>query len=529
VECLDANAVVAFFQSRLPEAEQESAEEHLASCAACRRVLAEYAAMAPAADVGEPSDVSEPNDEHEVAPQKDWRNVPDDHDRSEGRIDLGHRIAQAQAAKRIGTVLCGKWKIERLIGIGGMAQVFMATHRNGRSVAVKVMRPELAVEPLVVERFLREGYVANKVGHPGAVAILDDDITPEGAPFLVMEFLHGKTLSERLRDEGRLPLVDVVRVVDAVLDVLAAAHDQGIVHRDIKPDNLFETAEGEVKVLDFGIARLRTGIRSQGRTQSGLTLGTIGYMSPEQARGQGDAVDARSDLWSAAATLYALATGHSLHEAPTTNESLLLAMTKRVPPIQTLAPELPPAIAALLDTALAFDKEKRFVDARAMQEALRSASLTAQASVPPSPRWLAQSLGQSSQSGMATASTKSARRAWSAAVVAIGLGAAVVALVAEAARRPVALSQVASPTAPTLASSAEVEQGAQGAVSPPAHEEPSAVAAVTATLVDAAPAPVLAHRSPSGVHAAKPPPSSLPDAAATASAAPYRDPLGSRR
>ncbi len=358
--CLDENTIVAFFESRLEDGARARADEHLASCRACRDLLAAYAAMAPVPNV--------------TAPMQPGASVPASAplNRDE-RADIGRRVAQAQAARRIGTTLCGKWTLERLIGIGGMAQVFQATHRNGRAVAVKVMRPELAVEPLFVERFLREGYVANKVDHPGAVAILDDDLASDGAPFLVMELLRGRTLASRLRETGCLPVADALRVVASVLDVLAAAHDKGIVHRDIKPENLFETEGGDTKVLDFGIARLRDGMGQRGNTEGGVTMGTLGYMPPEQARGQGDALDARSDLWAVGATLLTLTTGLTLHDAATPNEALLLAMTAPIRPVQTLAPGLPSAVAALLDTALAFDKAARFTDARAMRQAVEGA------------------------------------------------------------------------------------------------------------------------------------------------------------
>ncbi len=169
---------------------------------------------------------------------------------------------------------------------------------------------------------------------------------------------------------------EALDAVDQALDVLAAAHAKGIVHRDIKPDNLFVTTNGVIKVLDFGIARLLDRMKDQKATRSGFTMGTIGFMSPEQARGQVDRVDARSDVWSAGATLYMLLTGRMVHEAETTNETLLLAMTEAVPPVRLRSPALPNEVARILDRALAFDPADRFADARAMQRAMRDVAGT---------------------------------------------------------------------------------------------------------------------------------------------------------
>jgi serine/threonine-protein kinase len=252
-----------------------------------------------------------------------------------------------------------------------MAQVFAARHRNGRPVAVKMMRPELAVEPVLVQRFLREAYAANRVAHPGAVAVHDDDKTDDGVPFLVMDLLEGMTLRDGLVVSGPFDVAKSVRIIVQVLDVLVAAHEKGIVHRDIKPENLFETSSGEVRVLDFGIARLMEA--TEGMTQSGVTMGTIGYMAPEQARGLAGQVDARSDLWAVGATMFNLLTGRAVHEASSQNEMLLLAMTAQVPPVRSLAPWIPHGLGEVLDKALAFDKEARWPDARAMRDALRCA------------------------------------------------------------------------------------------------------------------------------------------------------------
>jgi eukaryotic-like serine/threonine-protein kinase len=280
------------------------------------------------------------------------------------------RTHRAQA--RIGQVLCGKWKIDSLIGAGGMAAVFAATHRNGKKVALKVLHPDLSADQDTKTRFLREGYLANKVEHRGCVSILDDATAEDGSVLLVMELLAGETLARRSERSGnRLPVAEIVTFGDQLLDVLAAAHDKGIIHRDIKPENLFVTTEGVLKVFDFGLARLRE--KSINPTVSGSVMGTPAFMSPEQAMGKASKMDFRTDIFSVGATMYTLLTGRLIHQAPTVTEILLLLVTQPVAPIATVMPNIPPALGQVIDRALAFNIEERWPDARSMQAALRAA------------------------------------------------------------------------------------------------------------------------------------------------------------
>lgn len=278
-----------------------------------------------------------------------------------------------RAKARVGSVLRGKWRIDSLLGIGGMAAVYEGTHRNGKRGAIKMLHLEHSTDADTRTRFLREGYVANTVNHPGAVSVFDDDVAEDGSVFIVMELLIGKTLEElsQSRPDKRLGLLETMRLTDKLLDVLAAAHDKGIVHRDLKPDNVFVTNEGELKVLDFGIARMRDVQASAKMTKTGSAMGTPAFMPPEQALGEWNRVDGRADLWAVGATMFTMTTGRFVHEADTLNQLLLKAMTQPSPLIRTVLPGLPADVADPIDKALAFDPNERFPNARAMQAAVR--------------------------------------------------------------------------------------------------------------------------------------------------------------
>jgi serine/threonine-protein kinase len=270
------------------------------------------------------------------------------------------------AENRIGTVLGGKYAVERLLGIGGMAAVYCARDRTGRKFALKVLHPSIAEMPDMRRRFLREGYVANAIKHPGAIKVLDSDDGQDGEPFLVMELLRGRTLEDEKFSTRRALIVTA-----KLLDVLASAHAEGLIHRDIKPDNVFITESGELKVLDFGIARLRRelGESTQLSTRDGTLMGTPGFMAPEQAVGRQDAVDSRSDLFAVGATLFHLLTGRPIFEG-TPNAVLILTATRQCPPIRDVLPNVPSSIAHVVDKALAFDSNTRWPDAASMRDAV---------------------------------------------------------------------------------------------------------------------------------------------------------------
>jgi len=274
----------------------------------------------------------------------------------------------AQCLAKVGMTLSGKWHLERLVGVGGMASVYAARHRNGAQRAIKLLHPEYSLIPDLRGRFLREAYITNRVAHAGVVPVLDDGVDDSGTPFLVMELLLGQTLAQRaVLLEGRLPRDAVILLAKATLSILEAAHAQGIVHRDVKPDNLFWTASRELKLLDFGIARVREHARM---TRSGLPLGTPGFMAPEQARDRADEIDGRTDLWAVGATMFTLLTGNSVHAGESESDRILEAATRPVRSLGHDMPNLNPALISLVDCALSFDPRQRFADASAMREAI---------------------------------------------------------------------------------------------------------------------------------------------------------------
>ncbi len=272
--------------------------------------------------------------------------------------------------RRVGTLIKGKWTVESLLGVGGMASVYAASHRNGQRAALKVLHNDFARDKTICERFLREGYVSNKIGHPACVAVLDDDRTDDDAPFLVMELLEGGTVRDLWKKSGRrLGIPQSLQISDDVLDCLVACHAIGVIHRDLKPANIFVTNAGVTKVLDFGVAQMRSATSE--RTATGTALGTPAYMSPEQAMGLVDQLDGRADLFSVGAMIHALTTGHRINNGRTENEALVMAATTPVPSVARIAPDLPVELISLIDKSLAWDRRNRFADARQMQEAVR--------------------------------------------------------------------------------------------------------------------------------------------------------------
>lgn len=276
----------------------------------------------------------------------------------------------AVARERIGYVLKDRWKLDEVIGVGGMAAVYAARHRNGARVAIKLLHGPLSEDAVVRERFLREAYLANSLEHPGTVHVLDDDADPKFGPYLVMELLEGSSVLELLDRGVVFDVGGALDIADQTLDVLATAHDKGIVHRDLKPANLFICRDGVVKVLDFGIARV---LESSGArlTRTGVPLGTPAYMAPEQARGLGREADGRADLYALGATLFRILSGRHVHVGRGA-EQIAKVATTRAPSLREAAPQLPPLVCAVIDRSLEFELDRRYGSAREMQADVRA-------------------------------------------------------------------------------------------------------------------------------------------------------------
>lgn len=279
---------------------------------------------------------------------------------------------RAIVEKRIGSTVRDRYRLDRLLGVGGMAAVYRGVDGDGHTVAVKILHPSLAPSASTSARFLKEASVANAIDHPGVVRVLDSDRTPDGA-FLVMELLEGESVDVRSAETGgRLPIAEVCDIALAILGVLEAAHARGIIHRDIKPPNVFLTNTNEVKILDFGIARMHEGPDAI-VTQAGAAMGTPAYMPPEQAQGLTHEIDPRTDLWAVGAMMFTLITNEYVHQAETPQRLLEYAVTRPARPILSLVPTVPTRLARVIDRALAFDKKERFASAAEMRAAIERA------------------------------------------------------------------------------------------------------------------------------------------------------------
>ncbi len=289
-----------------------------------------------------------------------------------------------------GDVLAGKYEIVRLIGMGGMGAVFAANHlRLKQRVAIKLLKPELLNAADSVARFEREGRAAAQMTSANAARIFDVDLTPNGIPYMVIEYLDGHDVSQELRERGTLPVAEAVDIVLQACSAMAQAHTLGIVHRDLKPANLFLCPKGSghiVKVLDFGVSKILSEEIPQTTTPS-VSLGTPQYMSPEQILASKD-VDLRSDIWSLGVILYKLISGKFPYECESATAFVVAVVTTDPLPLEELA-EVPPGLADAVAKALRKRREDRWSSAEELARAIQpfgSGRVTfTPATVPPPP------------------------------------------------------------------------------------------------------------------------------------------------
>lgn len=284
------------------------------------------------------------------------------------------RQPRAQERSLVGTTLDGKYRIVDVIGEGGMGTVYEAEQEAiGRHVAVKVLRPENAQKSDAIERMRHEARVVGQIGHPSICQVFDIGKLDDGTPYLVMERLRGETLARRLEARGPVPAGEVVEIAIQVLAALEAAHRKGVIHRDLKPDNIFlaERASGTVaKVLDFGISKATSlDDKPHHLTRTGMVMGTPYYMAPEQALGERN-LDGRLDVWGMGVVLYEALSGRRPFVAKNYNALLVQILTAEAEPLEKVARGLPRGLSAVVHRALAKKREERYASARELGEAL---------------------------------------------------------------------------------------------------------------------------------------------------------------
>jgi eukaryotic-like serine/threonine-protein kinase len=283
-----------------------------------------------------------------------------------------------------GTVLADRYTVCELLGEGGTSRIYAAEDEKlGRSVALKVLAPSCRGRPEHVHRLLREAYIGAKLAHVNVCAVSDIGELPTGDPFFVMERLVGESLQELIASKKQIAPSDAVAIIMQLLSALADAHDRGIIHRDIKPGNVFLVeARGlapRVKLLDFGIAqvmRAASGIRAsylddRRLTATGMVVGTPQYMAPEQANGQRD-LDARVDVYASGVLLYEMLSGRRPFEGSSYVALMNKILHDRPRPLARLAPHVDPALVAIVEQAMATDRNRRYATASELLTALSS-------------------------------------------------------------------------------------------------------------------------------------------------------------
>jgi eukaryotic-like serine/threonine-protein kinase len=365
VRCLEENTLFEYVSDGLDAVARDAVAEHAASCESCRRMIAAAADAMPA-----PATTQAPATSPLPTPSTAQRAATTPR-------PAGPRVSHAaptapplpetishELGLEPGRVLAGKYRLLRLLGAGGMGKVHEAVNTwTGRHVAVKELHGSFSSDATAVQRFTLEARSASKIAHPNVVDILDLGVDPEtGALFMVQELLTGATLRQRIAERGRLSLDEIMQIVRPALAALVVAHEAGVVHRDLKPDNIFLARDAggrEVtKLIDFGLSKRLREQDGLAITEHGRQLGTPFYMSPEQLRGELD-LDERTDVWSIGVVLFEAASGVRPFPGPTYNELVVQILKEPVPQLAAVLPAISPVFATLVERALERDRERR--------------------------------------------------------------------------------------------------------------------------------------------------------------------------
>jgi serine/threonine-protein kinase len=309
--------------------------------------------------------------------------------------------------ERLQNGLADRYRLERELGRGGMATVFLAIDlRHERPVALKVLHPDLAAA-LGPERFLREIKLAARLQHPHILSVHDSGETG-GLLWFTMPFVEGESLRDRLRRDRQLPVDEAIRVIKEAGQALHYAHQHGVIHRDIKPENLLLTGDGNTEVADFGIARALSAGGEERLTETGLAVGTPAYMSPEQALAERE-LDARTDIYSLACVLYEMLAGETPYTGSTAQAIIAKRLTEPVPHVRTLR-DVPEAVEAAVTRALARAPADRFRTMAEFLAALDAAPSTATTTASTVPATTER--GSGAWGGSAPSIQERARRVW---------------------------------------------------------------------------------------------------------------------
>jgi serine/threonine-protein kinase len=295
----------------------------------------------------------------------------------------------ASGGRRVGLVLDGKYAVSRLLGEGGMGEVYEARHTKlGRRVAVKFLFAQYARRPEVARRFENEAMTAGSLEHENVAAVYDVGALPDGAQYLVMEFLDGEDLDKVLQRCGRLALARAADIVVQACHGLDEVHRRGMVHRDLKPANLFllrrPNGADLVKIIDFGIAKLRSDHVALDATKTGMAIGTPHYMSPEQGRGEKN-ISPASDIYALGVILFELLSGERPHQGSSPFEIVHKMLTEPAAPLEPLAPGLAPQVYAIVRKAMAAQPTDRFASASEMAAALTPFAAAGSGQIAPLP------------------------------------------------------------------------------------------------------------------------------------------------